>query len=157
MELPNFTIGSAVGDHLRFKLLEIELPEHEGFTFFSAAISVRCDGFISPERPCLFLRDMFDGFLVALTSFEVSRVGRATLESLPSSGFTLTIASDKPTECPVVFGTVTGPCFTGRQSDCLPDHFSGELKFAFELDSGMVGQLLRNFGCLLGKTATPLK
>lgn len=140
---PSLTIGPASGDHLEFKLLEIEPPDDDGFTYFSAAISVSCGGFRAPERACLFLRDMFDDFLVALRGFEASRVGRATLESLPSSGFTLTIASDRPTKWPVVSGMVTGNLL---DESC---DYSGRLTFAFPLDSSFIVQVLEEFAQIM--------
>ena len=137
------TIGPTSGDHLRFEVVEIVPDGLQGAGDFSASVSVTCDGFTASECGCWILRSVFDEFLVTLRSFEASRVGRATLESMSPGDFIFTIASDSPSQWPTVTGIVTGP-YLGRARA-----YRGQLTFAFTLDSSFIVQLQHDFEHLL--------
>ena len=141
---PRFlTIGPTSGDHLRFEVVELVPDGQQGAGDFSASVSVSCDGFTASERGCWILRSVFDEFLVALRSFEASRVGRVTLESMSPGDFILTIASDSATQWPTISGTVTGPYHSRAHG------YRGQLTFAFTLDSSFIVQLQHDFEHLL--------
>ncbi len=131
--------GPPSGDHLRLKVVEITPEGQEGGGDFSLSVSVTCNGFTATDCGCWIASYDFADFLIALRSFEASRVGRATLESMSPGIFIYTITSSSPTRWPVITGTVTGPYLgCGRG-------FRSQLNFAFTLDSSFVVQLLRDF------------
>ena len=137
------TVGPTTGDHLRFEVIEIVPDGQQGAGDFSASVSVSCDSFTATDRGCWILRSMFEEFLVALRGFEASRVGRVTLESMSPGDLILTIASDSPTQWPVITGTVTGPYLSCARA------YRGQLTFAFTLESSFVVQLQHDFEHLL--------
>ena len=143
LESRYLTIGPTSGDHLHFGVVEVVPDGLQGAGDFSVSVSVSCDGFSASECSCWIQGSGFDEFLVALRSFEASRFGRVTLESMSPGEFAFTIASDSPTQWPTISGVVTGT-FHSRAH-----RYRAQLTFAFTLDSSFVVQLLHDFESLL--------
>lgn len=137
------TIGPVSGDHLHINVVEIVPEGQPGAGDFNLSVSVSCAGFDATDCKCWILRSIFDEFLDALRVFEASRVGHVTLESMSPGEFILRIASDSPSQWPVVTGTVTGPYLSRARG------YRGQLTFAFTLDSSFVVQLQHDFEHLL--------
>jgi hypothetical protein len=139
VDSPTLTIGPTSGDHLSLAVVELVPDGQQGARDFTIAASVSCDGFRASERRLWIHRSAFDEFLAALRSFEASRIGTATLESMSPGEFVLSIASDSPAHCPTISGTVTGPYRSCSR------RYSAQLAFAFTLDSSFIVQLLHDF------------